>query len=71
MCPDVFILVLLAPLHFHRIEISSFSGTGRRFTGKGGSRIEDRRVGDRESGIGDRGSGIEDWLKKLENKINK
>ena len=45
-----------------------------RFTGKTGSRIEDRgsRIEDRGSRIGDGESGIEDRLKKkLENKINK
>ena len=95
MCPDVFILRLLAPLHVHRIEIpyrafperiggllerddrgSSIEDRGSRIEDRGsriedrGSKIKDRgwRMEGRGSRIGDRGS---NWLKKLENKINK
>ena len=74
MCPDVFILRLLAPLHVHRIEIP-YRAFPERVGGllekeDRGLRIEDQtasqievggwRVGDRESGIGDRESGIGD-----------
>ena len=68
MCPDVFILGLLAPLHVHRIEIPyrAFPERVGSLLEKEdrGSRIEDQRsrievggwrVRDRESGMGDRG----------------
>ena len=55
-------------LHHYRNPISSFSGTGRRFTGKRGSRIEDRgsRIEDRGSSIEHRASRIEDQISKIE-----
>ena len=64
MCPDVFILGLLAPLHVHRIEIP-YRAFPERVGGllekeDRGSKIKDRgwRMERRGSRIGDRGSRI-------------
>ena len=74
MCPDVFILGLLAPLHVHGIEIPyrAFPERVGSLPEKEdrGSRIEDQRsrievggwrVGDQKSGIGDRGLVEKTW----------
>ena len=58
MCPDVFILGLLAPLHVHRIEIPY-----RAFPERVGGLLEKE---DRGSRIEDRGSRIEDQRSRIE-----
>ena len=58
MCPDVFILRLLAPLHVHRIEIPY-----RAFPERIGGLLE---RDDRGSSIKDRGSRIEDQRSRIE-----
>ena len=60
MCPDVFILRLLAPLHVHRIEIPY-----RAFPERIGGLLE---RDDRGSSIEDRGSRIEDRGSKIKDR---